>query len=91
MSPEVSIPVPGGGEVIMAEATSQFAALHDQNMAAMGQQLAQFQGNAVTVSKATDYDYLQAKDLPSLVESLGAEQVMARSTPSGPVVSTPIV
>ena len=88
MSPEVTIPVPGEGEDEMAESTRED--LHDQNMAGMGQAMTRFQNDVVTVSKATDYSYLQDKNLPSLVESLGAQQVMNRNTPGGPAPSTPV-
>ena len=74
----------------MPEGTAQFAALHDQNMAAMGAAITRFQADTVTVSKAADYSYLQDKDLPSLVESLGAQQVMNRNTPGGPAPSTKV-
>ena len=97
MSPENSIPERGEGEVIMPEpgeviapeSTAQFGSLHDQNMAAMGQSMAQFQGNAVTVSKATDYAYLQDKDLVSLTEAVGVREVASRVNPAGPVPATP--
>jgi len=91
MTPDIPVPDPVGleeGEVIMAESTR--SDLHDQNMAGMGQAMTRFQNDAVTVSKATDYAYLQDKDLPSLVESLGAQQVMNRNTPGGPAPSTPV-
>ena len=56
----------------MAEATPQFASLHDQNMAGMGQAMTRFQGDAATVSKATDYHYLQDKNLVSQEEAMGS-------------------
>jgi len=74
----------------MAEATAQFGSLHDQSMAAMGQSMAQFQADRVTVSKAADYAYLQDKDLVSLAEGVGVREVASRVNPSGPVPATPI-
>jgi len=70
-------------------ASEEFVKLAEQNMAAMGQAMTQFQGNAVTVSKAADYSYLQNKDLVSLPEAIGAREVAARVTPAGPVPATP--
>ena len=90
MSPEISIPVPGEGEEKMAESTAQFGALHDQNMAAMGQSMAQFQADRVTVSKAADYAYLQDKDLVSLSEAVGVREVASRVNPAGPVPATAV-
>jgi len=74
----------------MAEATPQFASLHDQNMAAMGQAIARFQNDAATVSKAADYSYLQDKGLVSLSEAVGVREVASRVNPAGPVPSTPV-
>lgn len=84
------IPVTGRSENEMAEPTAQFGALHDQNMAAMGQALAEFQADRVTVSKAADYSYLQGKELVSLAEAVGVREVSSRVNPAGPVPSTPI-
>ena len=56
----------------MPDPTPQFASLHDQNMAAMGQALVRFQGDAATVSKAADYHYLQDKNLVSQEEAMGS-------------------
>lgn len=78
-----------GGNV-MAEPTAQFAALHDQNMAAMGQTLTQFMRDAATVSKAADYAYLQDKDLVSLAEAVGVREVASRVNPAGPTPATPV-
>ena len=64
--------------------TGQFAALHDQNMAAMGQTLTEFMADAKTVSKAADYSYLQDKDLVSLSEAVGTREVGSRVNPAGP-------
>ena len=90
MPDTLDIPVPGeGDENKMAEPTAQFGALHDQNMAAMGQAMAQYQGNAVTVSKATDYAYLQDKDLISMTEAVGVREVASRVSPGGPTPATP--
>jgi len=72
----------------MAEATAQFGGLHDQNMAGMGQAMTRFQNDAVTVSKAADYSYLQDKDLVSLAEAVGVREVASRVTPAGPVPAT---
>ena len=88
----VDIPVLGElpkGEVPMAESTAQFGSLHDQNMAAMGQSMAQFQADRVTVSKAADYAYLQDKDLVSLAEAVGVREVSSRVNPAGPTPATP--
>ena len=78
------VPVEGQGVETMAEATPQFGSLHDQNMGAMGQAMAMFQGNSVTVSKAADYSYLQGKDLVSLTEAMGAREVASETNPGGP-------
>lgn len=74
----------------MAEASAQFERLHDQNMAAMGQAIARFQNDAATVSKATDYSYLQDKGLVSLSEAVGVREVASRVNPAGPSPSTPV-
>lgn len=68
----------------MVEPTAQFGALHDQNMAGMGQAMTRFQSDAVTISKASDYSYLQAKDLVSLSEAVGVREVASRVNPAGP-------
>lgn len=75
----------------MADATGtpQFESLHDQNMAAMGQAMTRFQNDAVTVSKAADYSYLQDKDLVSLAEAVGVREVGSRVNPAGPTPATP--
>ncbi len=80
----------GAGVDLMAEHTAQFGSLHDQNMAGMGQAMTRFQGDAVTVSKAADYDFLQAKDLVSLAEAVGAREVGSRVNPAGPVPATAV-
>ena|GEM_PF-3781791 len=72
----------------MAEATAQFGSLHDQNMAGMGQAITRFQNDAVTVSKAADYRYLQDMNLVSLSEAVGVREVGSRVNPSGPVPAT---
>lgn len=93
MPTPLQIPVPGDvpeGDVSMAEPTAQFGALHDQNMAAMGQSMAQFMRDATTVSKAADYAYLQDKDLVSLAEAVGVREVSSRVNPAGPVPATPV-
>jgi len=91
------LPLPDGegetpteGVEEMAEPTAQFGSLHDQNMAGMGQALTRFQNDAVTVSKAADYAYLQDKDLVSLSEAVGVREVASRVNPAGPVPSTPV-
>ena len=86
----LDIPVSGEGSEDMAEPSAQFERLHDQNMAGMGQAITRFQNDAATVSKASDYDYLQAKDLVSLAEAMGAREVGSRVNPAGPVPSTPV-
>ena len=90
--PDITLEIPheGTGDSLMAEPTAQFGALHDQNMAAMGQSMAQFQADRVTVSKAADYAYLQDKDLVSLAEAVGVREVASRVSPGGPVPSTPV-
>ena len=77
------------GDDSMAEPTAQFGSLHDQNMAAMGQAIAMFQNDAVKVSKAADYGYLQDKDLVSLTEAVGVREVASRVNPAGPTPATP--
>lgn len=89
MSPTVPIPEEGG-VTEMAEPTAQFGALHDQNMAGMGQAIVRFQNDVVTVSKAADYSYLQDKDLVSLAEAVGVREVASRVNPAGPVPATPV-
>lgn len=84
---EVDLQIPvetGQGEIAMAEPTAQFGALHDQNMAGMGQAMTRFQNDVVTVSKAADYGYLQDKDLVSLAEAVGVREVGSRVNPGGP-------
>lgn len=81
---DIPVTVTGEGASVMAEPTAQFGALHDQNMAAMGQSMAQFQRDAVTVSKAADYAYLQDKDLVSLAEAVGVREVASQVNPAGP-------
>ncbi len=91
MPDPLHVPVPGEepeGVVFMAESTAQFASLHDQNMAGMGQALTRFQNDVVTVSKAADYAHLQDKDLVSLTEAVGVREVASRVNPSGPVPAT---
>ena len=73
----------------MADPTAQFGALHDQNMAAMGQAITRFQNDTATVSKAADYSYLQAKDLVSLTEAVGVREVSSRVNPAGPIPASP--
>lgn len=83
--PDVTLDLPVvEKESSMAEATAQFGSLHDQNMAGMGQALTRFQNDAVTVSKAADYAYLQDKDLVSLSEAVGVREVASRVNPAGP-------
>ncbi len=59
--------------------------LHEQNMSQLGQVGIVAQQGFVTVAKATDYDFLEGKHLPSLTESLGAREVASRSSPGGPI------
>jgi len=79
----------GQGEEKMPEPTAQFGALHDQNMAGLGQALTRFQNDVVTVSKASDYSYLQDKGLVSLSEAVGVREVASRVNPAGPTPATP--
>ena len=86
--PDIPVPEPVGeteGDCVMPESTAQFGALHDQNMAAMGQAIARFQNDQTTVSKAADYSYLQDKGLVSLSEAVGVREVASRVNPAGPV------
>ena len=71
------------------EPSAQFARLHDQNMAGMGQAITRFQNDTVTVSKAADYSYLQDKDLVSLAEATGVREVGSRVNPAGPTPAVP--
>lgn len=80
----LTIPVEGQGAEEMADATPQFASLHDQNMAGMGAATTRFLNDAATISKAADYSYLQGKELVSLTESLGAREVASEKNPGGP-------
>ena len=85
----VNIPVPDPvgqqqGECVMPDSTAQFGALHDQNMAAMGQAIARFQNDQTTVSKAADYSYLQEKGLVSVSEAVGVREVASQKNPGGP-------
>ena len=89
MPDDPQFPVTGAGADSMPDASAQFERLHDQNMAGMGQALTMYQGNAVTVSKAADYHYLQDKNLVSQEEAVGAREVGARVSPGGPVPATP--
>jgi len=70
------------------QGTPQFAALHDQNMAALGQVATLIQVNMQKVDKVIDYNYLEGKDLVSLTEAMGAREVGSRVNPSGPVPAT---
>ena len=74
----------------MAEPSAQFERLHDQNMAGMGSAMTMFMNDAVKVSKAADYGYLQDKDLVSLTEAMGVREVTSRVNPAGPVPATPV-
>lgn len=84
MSPEISIP--SEGEKAMTE---EFAKLHEQNMAALGQIGTMYMGNLQTVSKAQDYSYQQDKSLVSLSEAVGVREVGSRVNPAGPTPATP--
>lgn len=77
----LTIPVEGQGADKVA---TEFEKLHEGNMAAMGQSIVRFQGDAVTISKAADYSYLQGKDMVSLAEALGAREVASETNPGGP-------
>lgn len=74
----------GRGANEMAEPTPAFASLHDQNMAGMGQAMTRFQGDQVTISKASDYSFLQGKDLISLTEAVGVREIASENNPAGP-------
>lgn len=63
---------------------TEFETLMSQNMAAMGQAIVLYQGDATKVSKAADYAYLQDKDMVSLTEALGAREVGSQVNPAGP-------
>jgi hypothetical protein len=91
-SVDIPVPEPVDSEGVsqMADPTAQFAALHDQNMAAMGTATSRFINDAATVSKAADYAYLQDKDLVSLSEAVGVREVASRVNPAGPAPSTPV-
>ena len=81
----ILIPVGGQGVDTMADTVSpQFERLHDQNMAGMGQAITMFQNDAVKISKAADYSYLQGKDLVSLTEAVGTREVSSERNPGGP-------
>tara|TARA_B100000809_G_scaffold90346_2_gene88866 strand:+ start:999 stop:1289 length:291 start_codon:yes stop_codon:yes gene_type:complete len=66
------------------EGSGRFHAIVDSSMAALAQTGTIAQNNFVTVSKAQDYDFLEGKRLVSLEESLGAREVMSKTTPAGP-------
>jgi len=70
--------------------TEEFKALHEQNMAALGQIATMYMGDLKTISKAQDYSFQQGKDLVSLAEAVGVREVTSRVNPSGPVPSTPV-
>jgi len=87
----LDIPVPGEGTNSQGDSTMALGDdLHAQNMSQLGQIGVLAQANLVTVSKAQDYDYLQAKNLVSLSEAVGVREVAARVTPAGPVPATAV-
>jgi len=63
---------------------------HEQNMAQLAQVGVVAQQGFVTVSKTIDYDYLEAKNMVSLTEALGAREVGSRNTPAGPSPATAV-
>ncbi len=69
---EIATHTANQGEEEMSDPSAQFERLHDQNMAGMGQALTRFQNDVVTVSKASDYHYLQDKNLVSQEEAMGS-------------------
>ena len=71
----------GQGEDEMPDA---FASLHNQNMAQLGQIGIVAQQGFATVARASDYSYLQGKDMVSLTEALGAREVGSEVSPGGP-------
>ena len=66
-----------------------FDSLHEQNMAQLAQVGVVAQQGFVTVAKASDYSYLQGKDMVSLTEAMGAREVGSRVNPAGPSPATP--
>ena len=83
MAPVIPVAAPQGqGEDVMGlEALEK---LHEQNMASLGQIGVILQKDAVNVSKAFDYDYLENKRLVDLTEALGAREVASEKNPGGP-------
>ena len=56
-----------------------------QSMGALSNTATVAQNNFVTVSKLTDYDYLEGHRVIGLTEAVGVREVSSRSTPGGPV------
>ncbi len=84
MSPEpLTIPVPGTGEDEMA-ASDEFKALHEGNMAALGEINVMHMADLKTISKAQDYAWLRDAGLVSLKQALGAREVGSETNPGGP-------
>jgi len=77
----VVIPVEGQGE---SSVSNEFDKLHEQNMAGLGNAATRLINDATTVSKASDYDYLEGKDMVDLAEALGAREVASEKNPGGP-------
>jgi hypothetical protein len=82
--PDQPFEIPVTGERIVAVDGN----LHDQNMSQLAQIGVVAQQNFVTYQKLVDADYLEAKHMVSLTESLGAREVGSRVTPAGPAPAT---
>jgi len=67
-----------------------FMALHEQNMASLGELGTWYLADVKTVSKAQDYSFQQDKSLVSLSEAVGVREVASRVTPAGPSPATPV-
>lgn len=63
---------------------NEFDKLHSQNMAGLGNAATRLINDATTVSKASDYSYLQGKDMVSLTEAVGAREMASEKNPGGP-------
>lgn len=57
---------------------------HEQNMSQLAQSGVVAQNNFITVSKASDYDFIEGKRLVDLTEALGAREVGSQTNPAGP-------
>lgn len=92
MTLDIPVPAVPGETSDVGESTMGvlFDSLHEQNMSQLAQIGVMSQGDLKTISKATDYDYLQAKNMVSLAEALGAREVGSRVNPGGPVPATDV-